>query len=65
MELGGAGNRHLLIRLKSEERKMDMKIDTKFTVESLAKNYEKGRCPPLWQNEHERGTAFELFEPIL
>lgn len=45
MELGGAGNRHLLIRLKSEERKMDMKIDTKFTVESLAKNYEKGRCP--------------------
>lgn len=45
MELGGTGNRHLLIRLKSEERKMDMKIDTKFTVESLAKNYEKGRCP--------------------
>lgn len=45
MELSGAGNRHLLIRLKSEERKMDMKIDTKFTVESLAKNYEKGRCP--------------------
>ncbi len=45
MELSGARNRHLLIKLKSEERKMDMKIDTKFTVESLAKNYENGVAP--------------------